>query len=408
VKGTITKYRKKDGRVSWGYYYKTEGRQFTKSGFGTKFDAAKALDAALGNHQNSDGIVREGDTRTLAEYLPYWLERHAALRCQPKTLERYRQLSDYLLRLLGSIPILDLKPGIIQEAVNLLQLQGGAPTKDHPQGRPLAPKTVHSTASLLFTCLGDAARLEHIPLNPMADRKVKLPKRPKVEPAVMDAGALGAIFQAAEGTRLYPFVVAAACSGCRRGELLALMWRDLDFSTGVMTISKSLEQTKKGLRVKSTKSGKPRTIGLDEFALEVLAAHREEQKQDEINFGSDYCNNDLIFCQPNGAFYSPDHVGTRTKALLSRAGYPKFSLHSLRHSHASILLGNGTPLAVVSERLGHANQNITLGVYSHSLPADRKAASKVWHSALAEVISEDRLRKTAQNLGTSRKLAVND
>ena len=45
--------------------------------------------------------------------------------------------------------------------------------------------------------------------------------------------------------------------------------------------------------------------------------------------------------------------------------------------------------------------------YSHSLPADRKAASKVWHNALADVISEDRFRKAAQNLGKSRKLAVN-
>lgn len=68
---------------------------------------------------------------------------------------------------------------------------------------------------------------------------------------------------------------------------------------------KSLEQTKAGLRVKSTKSEKPRTIGLDDFALQVLAAHREQQKQDKINFGSDYSDNGLIFCQPNGDFYSP-------------------------------------------------------------------------------------------------------
>jgi len=84
-----------------------------------------------------------------------------------------------------------------------------------------------------------------------------------------------------------------------------------------------------------------------------MAAHREEQEQDKINFGSAYQDNNLVFCQPNGAFYSPDHVGTRTKTLLRKAGFPKFSLHSLRHSHASILLSNGTPLAVVSERLGH-------------------------------------------------------
>jgi integrase len=95
----------------------------------------------------------------------------------------------------------------------------------------------------------------------------------------------------------------------------------------------------------------------------------------------------LPFCQPNGDYYSPDHVGTRTKALLRKTGYPDFSLHSLRHPHASILLGNGTPLAMVSERLGHANQDSTFSLYSHSLPADRKAASRVWHRALAEVLS---------------------
>ena len=161
-----------------------------------------------------------------------------------------------------------------------------------------------------------------------------------------------------------------------------------------MTVSKSLEQTRAGLRVKCTKSGKPRIVGLDDFALEVLAAHREEQNQDKVTFGSAYRPNNLVFSQPNGDFYSPDHVGTRTKALLRKTGYPNSSLHSLRHSHASILLSNGTPLAVVSERLGHANQDITLSLYSHSLPADRKAASRVWHTALAEVVSEDRFRKS--------------
>ena len=57
------------------------------------------------------------------------------------------------------------------------------------------------------------------------------------------------------------------------------------------------------------------------------------------------------------------------------------SLHSLRHSHASILLSKGVPVAAVSERLGHADQNITLSIYSHALPADKRAAAKVWNDA---------------------------
>lgn len=105
MNGTITKYRKKEGRISWGFHYKAEGRQFSKSGFVTKFEASKALGAALGRHQDANGVARKSDTRTLAEYLDYWLDNHAALRCQPKTLERYRQLADYLIRLLGHISI---------------------------------------------------------------------------------------------------------------------------------------------------------------------------------------------------------------------------------------------------------------------------------------------------------------
>lgn len=326
MKGTITKYRKTDGRISWGYYYRVGGRPYTKSGFPTKFDASKALDAALARDQTHDAAPQQWDTRNLAEYIRYWLDNHAVLRCGPKTLERYRQLAASVVRLLGRLSILDLKPGVIQEAVNILLLRGGAPTEAHPNGRPLAAKTVHSTASLLFTCLEDAARLEQIPANPMADRKVKLPKRPKPNPAVMDADALGAIFQHAHGTRLYPFVITAACSGCRRGELLALTWADLDFQKGMMTVSKSLEQKRAGLRVKSTKAGTSRSIGLDDFALEVLTTHRKEQEQYKRAFGSEYRLYNLIFCQPNGDFYSPDHVGTRTKALLRKAGYSNFSL----------------------------------------------------------------------------------
>jgi integrase len=114
-----------------------------------------------------------------------------------------------------------------------------------------------------------------------------------------------------------------------------------------------------------------------------------------------------VFYQPNGYYWSPNNIGLRVKELLVKAGLKSFSLHSLRHSHASVLLSTGTPLPVVSQRLGHADQNITLAVYSHALPTDVRAASKAWHNALADVIT-DRKHKTAQNLGKSRKLAVND
>jgi integrase len=88
----------------------------------------------------------------------------------------------------------------------------------------------------------------------------------------------------------------------------------------------------------------------------------------------------------NGRFYSPCEMGKRVVNLMRQAGLEGFSLHSLRHSHASVLLSTGTPLPVVSQRLGHADQSITLSVYSHALPTDMRAAATAWRNALADVI----------------------
>lgn len=57
-----------------------------------------------------------------------------------------------------------------------------------------------------------------------------------------------------------------------------------------------------------------------------------------------------------------------------------------RHSHASELLSKGASITVVSERLGHANPSITLGIYSHALPVDNQAAAKLWNDSMADVI----------------------
>ena len=136
-----------------------------------------------------------------------------------------------------------------------------------------------------------------------------LPKLVKRRPAVLDNEKLRRLFDRARRTRLYPIIVLASATGCRRGELLALEWRDLNESTGELTVSKSLEQTKAGgLRVKGTKSEEPRRFVIPEWASAVLAEHRTEQENDKRLFGPDYEDPGLIFCPPGDAYYSPDRV----------------------------------------------------------------------------------------------------
>jgi len=384
--GRVTQHRGILGRVIWGYVFGGE-----KTGnFSTQAAAEEALLAAVDRRAAAEAVPAEVDP-TFPDYIRYWLTEHAGRRCAPKTLERYKELAEYLVRQLGETRLNDLTTAQIQRAIHRLEDSGGRVTKDYPDGRPLAPKTVRHIGTLLYTCLAEADRLGVLKiLHPMANKRVRLPRLVKRDPAVLDKEKLRALFDRARGTRLYPVVVLAAATGCRRGELLALQWTDLDESTGELSVSKSLEQTKAGLRVKSTKSEKPRRFVIPDWAISVLANHRAEQGTDKSLFGPDYQDHGLIFCQPHGAYYSPDREGARVKELMRAVGLEGVSLHSLRHSFASELLSDGVPLAVVSERLGHADQNITLSIYSHAMPADTRAAAKVWNDAMADVIEDSR------------------
>jgi integrase len=403
VRIAIEKYEADNGRVMREVGLK--GRRIWafccgeahESGYQTKAEAEAALRRAAQHRDRERELQQLRDAEEtiqkagplFGKYFAYWLQEHATRRCAPKTLERYRELGDYLIRQMGDAHLNEMTTAKIQEAVHRLSDHGGRRTDAHPGGRPLAPKTVRHIGTLLYTVLSDADRLGVLKIpHPMANRRVLLPKLPKRKPAVLDQTKLQMLFDRARDTRLFPFIVLAASTGCRRGELLALQWTDLDLGTGLLSISKSLEQTKAGLRVKSTKSEEPRRLGVPEWALEVLREHREKQDSDRRLFGADYINNNLIFCQPHGSYYSPDRLGARVVELMRKEGLEGFSLHSLRHSHASILLSKGVPAAVVSERLGHADQNITLSIYSHALPADTHAAAKVWNDSMAELVMD--------------------
>jgi len=142
----------------------------------------------------------------------------------------------------------------IESMLNNLLDSGGRKDQTHPDGRPLSPRTVRHIAFLIHDSLESAVRWGILPANPM-DRVV-LPKAEKKEVRGLDKQGLSQVLAAVRRTSLFPLFVTAASTGRRRGELFALEWQDIDFQTGMITISKSLEQTKSGLRVKSTKSAK--------------------------------------------------------------------------------------------------------------------------------------------------------
>lgn len=389
--GSITKRKLTSGKLSWGFSF-FAGRdeagkriQVTRSGFSTRKAAATALAAAVECHQQGLAVVKDG--RSFGEFLRTWLDDHAGRRVTPKSLESYRLHVSHMTKALGDTPLAAITPAKLEKALWNIHEAGGR-TQDG-KTRPLSARTVRHIGFTMHAAFADAVRLGVMDLNPM--QRVQMPKAVIKRPEALSREDVVKLLAAAQGTVLYPIIALALATGARRGELLALEWSDVDFDKSVLAISKSIEQTKAGVRVKSTKSGKPRLVALPASAVAILSEHREDQAVKHLHsrkiLGEDFHETNLVFCTPDGALYRPDRVGARVCELAQTVGL-KAGLHTLRHQHASESLSAGVPLPAVSARLGHANPAITSAIYSHALGEDARLAADQWDKQFGGILKQ--------------------
>jgi integrase len=389
VTGCIFKRTLPTGRITWGYSIdagrdeKGKRKQIFKSGFLRKGDAEDALRRRL--NEKDEGELVKPDPTTFTGFLKEWFTEHAERNCTPKTVERYHQLAAYVLPHIGAVKLQDLSALMLERVFNKLKDSGGWNRKAKA-ARPLSAKTVRHIAGLVHVALETALRWKLVKSNPV--HGVVLPKVKKREAKSLEASQLATFLDAVREHGIFEFVMIAAATGCRRGELCALTWADVDFNERVMRVSKSLEQTKEGLRVKPTKTEKPREISLSKSAIEVLRNLRSQQAENRRLFGPDYRDDlNLVFCDPQGDYLKPDTLTAKVCLLASKAGLKGVGLHTLRHSHGSQLLSAGVPLPTVSKRLGHSSVYVTATVYSHALSQDERAAGDAWEDAVKTKIS---------------------
>jgi integrase len=305
---------------------------------------------------------------TLGNWLQEWLDVYAPVRCSSGvTLERYQSLANYLLlgktpelSLLSATPLTDVSHVRLESAL-LRLLRVRSARKEH-----LSRRTVRAVGAVISVALEKAVRLDMIPVNPMS--KVELPPAEKPQARSLTLEEVKALRRVCRGDWTYLFVELALATGLRRGELLALEWPDVDHSRRALSVSKSLEETAKGLKLKLPKSGKGRALTLPHSVLVLLPRYGA---RGELKKG-------LIFPGPDGKWRKPAIVSQVIVRRLRKAGIAGASLHSLRHTHATALLSRGMPVPAVSVRLGHADPNITLKAYGHAMPLDDLRVAEEW------------------------------
>ena len=337
---------------------------------GTKRDAERKLSEVL--HQLDQGLYVEPTKLTVPEYLEHWLENYARTAVSPASFERYADLLRlHVAPYLRAVPLSKLQPLHIQGVYAKLL------TKGRRRGvGGLHPQTVRHVHTTFKRALQQAVRWRLLANNP-ADA-VKPPKVERVEVQVLDDDDIKALLDAAEGSYLYAPIMIVLNTGLRRGEVLALRWRDVDLDGGELAVRQSLEQTKAGLRFKPPKTKKSRRkIMLPAATVELLRQHKLQQMQERLQLGLGRDPLDLVFARHDGEPHNPRTFSKHFSSLAKRAGLDGFTFHGLRHTHITLLLRQNVHPKIASERAGHSSVAITLDVYSHavkSLQADAARA----------------------------------
>ena len=181
----------------------------------------------------------------------------------------------------------------------------------------------------------------------------------------------------------------AAFTGMRRGEVLALRWKDIDFDRSTLQVAQVVEETKAGLAIKEPKTDRSRrTITLPARLVQELRLHRKEQLEHRLKLGLGKDERDLVFPIWNGDLRIPVNFTREFARAVATAGIPHVTFHGLRHTHITHLLRSGVPVHVVSARAGHATPSITLNIYAHMLPGQQEGAAAVVDLALRAALEE--------------------
>jgi integrase len=212
--------------------------------------------------------------------------------------------------------------------------------------------------------------------------------RPKVRHVEMHTIAAGdqprRFLEAAKCDRLEALLVVAITTGMRRGELLALRWKDVDLDRGVLGVTGSLQgASRPTLNIATPKSGKSRSVALGTVAVAALREHRKRQVQEQLLVGSEWRDLGLVFSTEFGDFLSPTTLRLALRRTLTRAGLPTIRFHDLRHSAATLMLSRGVHPKMASEMLGHSTIAITLDLYSHVTANMQRQAADAIDAALA-------------------------
>jgi integrase len=333
-------YRRPDGRwvavldLGW-----RDGKRTRKYFYGrTRDQVARKLARALARQQQ--GYEFANERLTVEQFLGRWLEAKQGT-VRPGTWARYEELVRlHVNPRIGRRRLARLKPEQLQQCYAELQASR-------------SPATALKVHRMLHSAFKLAVRWGAMPQN--TTELVIAPAVQRHEFDTFTAEQARSFLEVVQGDRLEALYVLAITTGMRQGELLGLHWQDVDLERRRLQLARQLK----------TRQSR-RAVLLPELAATALVDHRDRQAVEREQQGASWEECGLVFPNTVGRPLSPNNLRYRSFfPLLARAGLPRIRFHDLRHSCATLLLGEGVHPKIVSDLLGHSQIGITLDLYSH-------------------------------------------
>ncbi len=349
---------------------------------GTKKVAQQRMHELL--HTLEQGAYVRPSRLTVAQFLGEWLHDYVELNCSPRTKASYEMIiRRHLIPELGSIPLSQLEPRHLQASYSRQRERGRVDGKGQ-----LSPQTVRYCHSLLAEALGYAVKMGLLSRNvaqateaPRADHKVMPTLAPEDVPRFLEA---------AQESPYYTLFYLLLHTGLRRGEALALRWKNVDLGLASLGVSAYLSVVEAAYKLNGTyvikepkTSHSRRRIALPPSLGLVLRQHKAGQEAQRALLGKPLTDNDFVFAHPDGNPLDPSTVSHAFNKVMRKAGLPHIRLHDLRHTHASLLLQAGVHPKIVQERLGHSSIRVTLDTYSHVIGGLQEVAAQRFDDLLA-------------------------
>ena len=383
---TITK-RGDSYRIKVSCGYDVEGKQVTQSmtwrpdpGM-TPNQIKKELNrqAVLFEEECSHGKVTANiKFETFAEQ---WFREYAELNHKDTTLQRERQLARRVYPAIGYMRIDKITARDIQRFINSLARNG----TNELNGMPLSYKTMRHHLSFISTIFEYANKLDMISGNPCS--KVTIPKNNENGKTEVKEKRIYTKKQAREFLKILAespmkyrvFFTILMFTGFRRGELLGLEWKDINFEKRTVHVIRTSNYTmKNGMYTDTTKTEKSRRIiDIPQELVDLLRAYRAEQEEYIAGMGDKWNETDRLFTTWDGHPMHNNTPYTWLERECKKRNFPFYGLHSFRHFFASVEIEAGIDPTTVAAMLGHSTPQTTLSTYSHYFQEAKVKASNV-------------------------------